>query len=268
MPYDSLIWGEEVQNNGLAGVTSKGPTGIGYTITGDTIVLKDLPNPLMTELGCVADTKPQGIRLDMTNSGYKFYGPGNVKFWPLGWADQRKAPIKLWRNDTITGYGSNTNVNEGIILGCNVRFGGNTTWDLSQFAGAGQLYREYITITSSAAVTYNSGAVTIYSGATNPTNWFDPESSYYLLGVGGCVSAATFGGMLSITNLGGAWSGYAPGAPITPLSAVDFGVTSDYLFPEPIGPITGDAIRNSVNVGMTASSAGAVTFPMLIAKMK
>ena len=64
--------------------------------------------------------------------------------------------------------------------------------------------------------------MTIKAGATNTTNWFDPEASYEILGVLQHLGAATFGGIENITQLGGDWKQSQPGILVNPLSAVVF----------------------------------------------
>jgi hypothetical protein len=93
----------------------------------------------------------------------------------------------------------------------------------------------------------------------------------WLLGVSNHISAATFGGICHVTGLGqrsnANWGGHVPGVPINALSAVSFGAGQPFTpFCEPVGPIKGIALNTTVKLGMTASSAGAVTFVLHLAR--
>lgn len=269
VPFDILTWAEATQNSGLAGCAAKGPTG--YTFTGDTITLKDEPKPYIHRFGGCSDTKPSGMALIPTNSngGKGYYGPAALHPIPNGILDLRKRPLELMQNDIITAQINNTNVNEGSLVFAEVTYGQKIpNWDLSMFSSA-ELYVELATITSGADVTYNSGAVSPYAACTNTTNWFDPKGEYYILGICGSVGIAAAAGILHVSNVGGKYKGYVPGIINNMLSGVTFSVEQPLtLALSPIGPISGDAMKNSVTIGATHTTAGALTFGLIIAKTR
>jgi hypothetical protein len=267
MPYTTIVWGEEQAANGLTGTAALPVTNTSFAASGDKQVFPDVGQiPYIFAFGMTGDTKPQGCNLlpDTSNANKGYYGPGAQVFYPHGWIDRREAglpPIAIQPRDSITGQTSSTNVNEGSVLGANVSFGSVPAYPKT-FPGR-QFFQELVTITSGAAVTYNSGAATVYAAATNTTNWYDPEASYYLLGVSGHLSGATFGGICHVTGLESSpgWAGNSPGVPINALSAVDFSSNQPFTpFAQTIGPIKGLALNTTVKLGMTASTAGAVNF--------
>jgi len=160
--------------------------------------------------------------------------------------------------DSVTGQTSSTNVNEGSVLGAHVA--ASPIAYPTRFP-QGTYFAELVTVTSAAAVTANSGAATVFAAATNTSNWYDAEAKYYLIGVSGHLSAATFGGICHVTNVPGNWKGFNPGIPISALSAVNFSANQPFTpFPEAIGPIKGIDLNTNVKLGMCASSAGAINF--------
>jgi len=266
MPYDTLVWGEEQAANGLTGTAAVGPGD--YTTSGDTITLKKgLGTPVVFAGGMTGDTKPQGGAIVPQYSHYAqvLHLAGHQQFATHGWTDLRIAPshaLQMQAGETLTGQTSSTNVNEGSVLGVNLAYGSAPPLQVSR-----KRYKEIdipkLTITSAAAVTYNSGVVALDSAA-GQTYWLDKNAKYELLGVIGNIGAATFGGICHVTGLSGNWHGYYPGVPISALSAVDFGVAQPFTpFAEPL-PFDGDALPN---VGMTASSAGAISFGAVIGRL-
>ena len=265
MPYDALIWGEEGAASGLTARTAKGPNT--YTISGDTITLKgtDRGTPILFGLGATSDTKAGGCAVvpSLSNRAVAIYGPAAIDILTKGWDDFRlSGGVKQLSNgETLTGQIDNANTNEGSVMGCFVSYGGYPAVR-GPSAGANDMFREKITITSAAAVTYNSGAVALNTACTSST-WLNTRAKYEIRGISGCVGAATFGGMCSVTNLGGAWAAYTPGFPVPGLSAVTFAPDGVFVLPEPI-PFDGDSLPS---VGMTATSAGAIVFTMHIAEV-
>jgi hypothetical protein len=145
-------------------------------------VIPDKGVPILLGYGLTGDTKPEACNLlpDNSNGNKGFYGPGHQTYYPLGWLDLQKIgiPIKLQEQDSITGQGSNANTNEGAVLGAHFCFGSAIPYpDLRRFANMDH-FAELVTITSAAAVTFNSGAATVYAAATNTSNWYDPEATY------------------------------------------------------------------------------------------
>lgn len=270
MPYDTILYGEATQNNGLAGVAGLGPSP--YAYTGDTVTLKDEDRPFLHRFGGISDTKPAATALIPTNSNSNkgWYGPASLTLFPLGIADFQDFPIELMKGDIITGQINNTNVNEGSVVFADISYGAPIPrWSLASFAGRGKPYLELATVTSTADVTYNSGVVTIYSACTNTLDWWDSNGEYYILGVMGSTGVASAGGVLNVTNVGGNWKGMVPGIPMNTLSDVHFSTAQPFTAAlEPIGPISGSAMKNSASVGLTSTTAGAQTFVLVIARTK
>jgi hypothetical protein len=221
--------------------------------------------PVVWAGGMTGDTKPQGgaILPSRSNRGKVYYLPGGMNFAQDGWADLRKVGgLKLSNGETLTGQTSSTNVNEGSVLGVNVSYGGYPP-RVEDYTGYKKVFIEKATITSAAAVTWNSGVTAIDTASTDAT-WLDTSANYHLLGVVGNIGAATFGGLLNVTGLGGAWAGYMPSIPLNNLSAVTFDTGQALtLAPSPI-PFSG---ANPCSLGMTAASSGAIAFGIVIGEL-
>lgn len=265
MPYDTLVWGAEAAANGLTLTASKGPDS--YSITGNTIEMKskDMGTPVLVGLGSLSDTKPQGCALlpSRSNRATYIYGPGAINFAQEGWMDLREfMPKKLFNGETISGLLSNTNTNEGAIVAAHLCHDRYPPLGMCRKSFS-DIFIEKATLTSAAAVTYNSGKAKLDAACTS-VNWIDTSAKYEILGVVGNIGAATFGGVAHVTGLGGAWAGMAPGLLINPLSAVTFTPAQPFTPAlEPI-PFSGDAIPS---IGMTATSAGAIAFGLVIGKI-
>lgn len=270
-PWDMMMWAEATQNNGVAGVAAEGPTGVGYTISGDKITIKDFPDPWIYSFGGISDSKPAETRLipDNSNVNKPFAGPASLTMWPLGVSNFREYPIPLMMNDLITGQLNNTNVSEGSVIGCEINYGKKIMpWSLKDLP-AGKLFQEPAIITSSGDVTYNSGVVTVYAACENTVNWWDTNGEYYILGVAGGTGVAEAGGILSCTNLGGQFQGYVPGWYMNTLSDIVFSTQQPFTPGlTPVGPIGGKAIKNSVSLGLCSTTAGAHKFVLWILRTK
>jgi hypothetical protein len=265
MPFDFLIWGEEQAANGLTATTSKGPSG--YVVTGDTITTKKgLGMPVLIGLGSISDTKPQGCAIipQFSNRNTYIYGPGSESdFANKGFADFRPfGGVKLQPGETLTGYVSTTNVNEGAVIGAALAYDNIPV--MPDVSGYSKRFVEKITITSAAAVTFNSGAAALSSALTS-SNFLDTSKNYVLLGLVPNIGAATFGGIMTVANLSGSWNGYYPGIPMNALSAVTFSPGGAAYFMEPL-PLSGEEF-DTVTVGMTATSAGAITTGLILAEV-
>lgn len=265
MPHDCLVWGEAQAASGLTGLLGKGPGT--YTTSADTITVKGAArgDPYLFMLGSTSDTKAGGCALlpELSNRASLIYGPGAIAFAEQGLADFRLDGVKMLANgETLTGQVDNANTNEGSVVAAWVSYGGVPAIR-SDYSDPRNMYKEKCTITSAAAVTSQSGKVTLDSALTS-TSWLNTKAKYEIRGVSGCVGAATFGGICQVDNLGGPWAGYVPGIPINGLSAVTFSPgMGTYLLPEPI-PFDGDALPS---VSMMATSAGAIVFTMHIAEV-
>jgi len=263
--HDYLVWGEEAAKNGLTASTSKGPSG--YVVTGDTITTKKgLGTPVAIGIGSTSDTKPQACAIipQYSNRNTYIYGPGAIDFSsPRGWWDMRPiGGIKLQPGETLTGYISSTNVNEGSVMGLALAY--DNIPIMPDVSGYRKRFCEKITITSAAAVTFNSGAVALSSALTS-SNFLDTSANYVLLGIVPNIGAATFGGVMHVSNLSGDWNGFYPGIAVPGLSAVTFDPGSVAYFMEPL-PLSGEEF-DTVTVGMTATSAGAITMGLMLAEV-
>jgi len=276
MPYDTIGWGESAAKNGLTATTAKIPTGIGYTVTGDTIILKDLANPWLLGMGTTGTTKPNGGRIVPSNQPSSYYCNGAIQFWPSGWTDLQgllyphlRHPIALFKGDTLTGYSDSANTDEETLLIANICYGSPLPVpNLSRFAGAVH-YAELGTVTTATAITDMNGGVTIYNALTNKTNWYNPTAEYYLLGISGHIGVADGAGVLQFYNLPGKWSSFRPGIPINMISGVTFSSEQPFTpFAEPIGPISGEGMKNSASVGGFLSGAAAATFTLHFCKTR
>ena len=263
MPYDTLCWGEEGAANGLTGTVAC--TGQNHAASGDTLTLQ-AGTPYLLGLGNTGDTKPNGCSLvpSRSNRGKAIYGPGAIPWAQLGWVDLRPHVKRLYPGETLTGNRDSTNTNEGGIVGANISYDGfpaHTAWQNRRYSDT---FEELVTVTSAAAVTFNSGSTKLDSACTD-ASWIDSKKNYEIIGIS-MVSgnAATFGGVMNVTNLPGVWKGRQPGIPVNGLSAVTF--SSQQVFTpcaEPI-PFQGSA---PPTVGMTASSAGAAKVTMHIGEL-
>lgn len=268
LPYDTIVWAEAAAMSGLTNMAAL--AGQNHSATGDTLTLKSTPSPpWLLGMGVVSDTKPaaSGLVPTTSNGGKTIYGPGGLNYSVDGWASYlRDIPIELVKSDIITGQGSNTNVSEGTVLGADIAYGSPPApWHLAALRSKySQIYSQKLTITSGSAVVFNSGVVSLDSAAADITNWLDVNAAYEILGICAGTGAATFGGILNITGLGGEWSSKQPGLVINPLSAVTFAPGGAFIkVLEPI-PFQGDALPS---VGMTASSAGAIIFNLVFGKI-
>jgi hypothetical protein len=184
MPYTTLVWGEEQAANGLTGTAAVGPTGTDFATSGDKIVFPTKGNYHIAGYGQTGDTKPQGCNLlpDNSNGNKGYYGPGGQIFH-LNWLNlqQINGAVAIQDSDSVTGQCSSTNVNEGSVIGAHV-FPGSVPGYPTRKSGRTH-YMELCTVTSAAAVTYNSGAATVYAACTNTTNWYDPKANYVLNGI-------------------------------------------------------------------------------------
>jgi hypothetical protein len=262
MPYDTILWGEEAAKNGLTGTAALDNQN--HLASGDKLTLLSDPSPpYLQGLGSLSDTKPQGCALvpDKMDAQNPIKGPGAILFYPQGWdVSLRYKPICLVKGDNLTGQCSSTNVNEGSIVAADISYGKTIVpFDISQ-GRYKQIYRPTATITSAAAVTFNSGGVALDSAISDWNKFGDVDASYEILGTFGCIGAATFGGICNVSKLGGEWAKRQPGLIVNPLSAVTFSPGGFVPVLEPI-PFRGDALPQ---VGMTAPSAGAVSFGMVI----
>lgn len=270
-PYDTIVWGESAAKTGLTGVTSKGPTGIGYVIAGDEITLKSKDRPYLLGMGVTGTSKPGGGRIVPSKSPTSYYCGGAVRFFPEGWTDYYKhsiAPL-LYKSDVLTGQADSTAVNEDTILAANISYGAPLPKpNLGRFIGA-EHYKELMTVTAAGAITYGSGTVTITTALTNVTNWLKLDANYYLLGISGNIGVADGAGILHFTNLPGVWDKYAPGIQVNGLDAVVFSTGQGEFtpFPEPIGPITGEQLDDNVEVSAFLSGAVASTTTLHFCKV-
>jgi hypothetical protein len=262
MGYDTYIWGETGAADGLTGTAALGPTPITYS--GDKNKVRNIGDPMLFGLGSLSDTKPQGCAItpELTNGNNKIYGPGAIDFFNKGFMDFRIPPFqpkRLSGGETLEGFQSNTAVNEGSIIAAHIAYHGVPALPAGGFRYS-DILTEYVTITSAAAVTALSGKVNLKDAITRK-NWLNVEKDYDILGVLGCIGAATFGGVMQITGLGGdEWEGKVPGILVNPLSAVDFSPGPPHAAPEPI-PFSG---RSLPDVSMFATSAGAITFGLIM----
>jgi hypothetical protein len=268
MPYDTVVWGEAQAANWLTGVAFL--AGQNHTKDGDKVVLKSTPTPpYLLGLGGLSDTKPQGTALvpDETMSQLPIFAPGGIDFFNDGWAKWlREIPIVLTKGEKVTGQISTTNVNEGQVIGADLAYkNAPKPWKLSGVSGRySKVFTDKFTVTSAAAVTFNSGPVSLDSAASNYPKWNDADGKFEILGSVPNIGAATFGGIAHIRNLGDKWDGKQPGIVINPLSGVTFNPGGDInTVLEPI-PFDGDALPE---ISMTATSAGAISFGLLIGKL-
>jgi hypothetical protein len=265
-PFDMYVWAEDALTaSGLTGITAKGPTPI--KSSGDlNTVRSGIGTPFLFGLGSLADTQPQGCALtpSRSNFGNNFYGPGAIKFSECGFMDLRVAPLapkQLQSGETLSGLVSNTAVSSGALVAALIAYG-----KVPPLMGGGARYEnifiEQYTITSAAAATAFSGKVSLDTATTDDL-WINTENEYAILGLVGCIGAATFGGVMHVTGLGGEWQGAVPGILVNPLSAVDFSPGPFVAAASPI-PFKGSALPD---VSMIATSAGAISGGIVIAEL-
>jgi len=265
--WDTLTWAEEQAANGLTATAAKAPTS--YSSSGDTITLKKgLGVPYLFGIGMTSDTKGQASAVipQYSNRNTYIYGPGSTKFADLGYEDMADdGAIELQVGETLTGYLSNTNVNEGSVLMCDVGYNGHPAPLSAPRTGRyAKVYKELLTITSAAAVSRHSGSVALSSGLTS-TTFLNTKKNYELIGVTPGISAATLGGVLTFEGLSGDFFGSHPGHPVDGLSAVDFSTCSFHPFRVPLA-LSGEEF-DSVTAGMCATTAGAITMQLRIGEL-
>jgi hypothetical protein len=262
MGYDTYLWGEAQAADGLTALAAIGPTPI--TFSGDKNKVRNIGNPELFGLGSLSDTKPQGCAItpELTNGNNKIYGPGAIDFFNKGFMDFRKPPFqpkKLSGGEMLEGFISSTAVNEGGLVAAHIAYNGVPGLPTGGYRYS-DILSEYCTITTTTALTVFDGKVNLKEAITRK-NWLNVEKDYDILGVAGCIGAATFGGVMQLTGLGGDdWAGRVPGILINPLSAVDFSPGNAHAAPEPI-PFSGKSLPD---VSMCATSLGAMTFVLII----
>lgn len=220
MPYDTLVWAQSTQNNGLDGVAAKGPAPIQYS--GDyNILRKGFGDPYITSLGGVSLTKPTGTAI----VGNRSYG-ANKFCGPAGLYNPRATSlvIKYQEGEQLTGQLSNTNVSEVSIVHADCGYGGAHAHPANPgaalaMAGGGEMWCVPTSATAAAAVT--PAYIGQLDGLTTDTNdqWLDTRASYHILGYVGCVGIAGDCGVITFTGLGGQWAGYVPGIPDKQITA-------------------------------------------------
>jgi hypothetical protein len=276
MPYTTYVHAEEQAADGFTATAACATFPRGKP-SGDTFTLpKGAGDQWLIGGGVTSDTKPQAGMIVPTyrNGGTPIYFPGSIHLAAYWARFMRAAPIKMVEGDVLTGYLSNTNVNEGSILAYDIASGNApkpaTMQNLAALrAKYMEVQQAHIQVTSAAAVTYNSGGVSLDAAVTaagdDIYDWLDTLGTYeiYAISAGG-IPGATFGGILNISQLGGTWAGEVPGLPAGALSAVDFHGDNFSLAPEPI-PFAGNSLPV---VGMTATSAGAQCVILHIGRTK
>lgn len=236
MTYDSLLYAQVTQNNGLAGVTALKST---HVVSGDTQKLKDaFGDPFLIGFGAVSLTKPQASALacEQRDGGSVIYGNAGRDFYAHYMKELRRQPMNMVKGDVITGQISNTNVSEASIVAMDIVY---SQAQLPKMPTSQKTYKKWhndkITITVANALTFDDAAVSLETLLTNKFKWIDKNKKYELVATIPNVSSPA-GGIASIQSLPGAWEGKAPGLIINPLSTVNFAPgTSGYCYvPEPI----------------------------------
>lgn len=246
MPYDSLMWGEATQNNGLAGVNGKGPAPIQYT--GDTNILrKGFGRPVIVGLGGSSITKPTGCAI-LGNRSYgvnKFCGPASLYFGQLEGSFLVDIAVPFQEGESLTAQASNTNVSENTIVQADCAYGSphqrpDSAWEAMTAAGGGEMWCVPTSATAAAAVT--PAVIGTLDGLTTDTNdmWLDTRAKYHILGYVSCVGITSTAMTLGFTGLGGEWAGYVPGLPASGITAT-FDCQGTSFAYEPI-PFDGDAV--------------------------
>jgi len=264
--FQTVLYGESQAANGLTDLA--GLAGQDHVASGDKIELKN-ERPFLHGMGSLTDTKPQGCALvpDNGNSNKPIYGPGGIDFFNDGWAQwMRELPMELFRSDQLTGQISSTNVNEGGIVAFDIVYNEIIKpWSLQEVRSRYEaIFSQQGVVTSATALVFNDGAVALDSFATETANWLDPEKDYDILGVAQSISAATFGGIATISkNLTGEWAGKFPGLIVNPLSAATF--NAGFAMAKALEPIpfSGDSLPQ---IGMTATSAGLINFALVMGR--
>lgn len=265
MPYDSLMWGETTQNNGLAGVAAKGPAPIVYS--GDYNVLrKGFGAPVIVSLGGISATKPTGTAI-LGNRSYsvnKFCGPASLSFGQSTGNPMIDIVVPFQEGEQLTAQLSNTNVNEASIVQADCAYGAPHPYPRSAaaamaMAGGGELWCPPISHTAAAAVT--PAVIGDLVALTTEDLWLDTRASYHIIGNVSTVGVASEGGTLTFTGLGGAWHGYVPGVAYAGIKATFDTEGISYCY-EPI-PFDGDALPSYMANALTNT---AVLGGLLIAK--
>jgi len=269
MPFDTLVHAEATQNSGYAGVAGKGPAPIQYT--GDTNILrKGFGMPIIVGLGSTSISKPQGCRISGNRSYGTNYimGPGGLNFGQSMGTFMTDLAFPFQEGETITGQGSDTNVNEAIIVAYDVAYGSahpypHTAWEAMRAAGGGELWCVPCSATAASAVTpaYIGQLDTLTTDTGD--QWLDTRAKYHALGTVASIGLAGGGGILTLTGLAGPWAGFVPGVPMSGIQAT-FQTQGNSFCYEPL-PFDGDALPGYMHCELTA---GAQLFGLLMAKHK
>lgn len=268
-PYEWYLWGESAAKNGFTGVTSKAGYPDTYSQTGDTVTLRDLGGraPWYRAGLAIGVTKTGGGRFKGSKSyGSQYhYVPGAMG--PKMARLTNQIAREYQRGEVITGEADSANTNEVTALLALFTYGGPghpyppTIQDLARMVRAKVIHCPQFSVTSGAAITAGSGAVTLDS-ASQEDLWIKDDVLYYILGaVPHLVNNAgllEFSGGLPNNEFHSNCLPLGNGAqPVT----FDSDVTWPY---EPIGPFTSGAFPK---VGLYSVAAAATTFGLIIAEV-
>lgn len=270
MVHEWYTWGESAAKAGFTGMTSDAGYPDVYTYTGDTVTLRNLPNPIYIAGFAMGVTKTGGARI----KGNLSYGAQYTYLPSLGdnsrIADAVNFPPKVFqREEIITGEGDSANTNEVTMAAALFAYGQAhrypTSWPevLSMLPGnPRRIHTPQFSVTSAGALAAGSGAATMES-ASQEDLWINKDSTYYVLGV--IPHLVDNNGLLQMSgNL--PYNEYAANyIPITMgAPTVDFRGTVPCFPYEPIGPFN---MASQPRIGLYSTAAAATTFSCVMAEM-
>ena len=270
--HEWYLAGESAAKNGFVGTTTDAGYPDTYTYTGDTYTLrsKAVGEPPMFIGGfTMGVTKSGGGRFkgNLTNGGNYVYVPSigdnsNIM------QDAFNFPAKAFQNDEIiTCETDSANTNEVTLMANLWSYGAphrypTSLQEIAQMVGGyKEVHTPQFSITSAAAITANSGAVT-FESASQEDLWIKRDGRYALIGV--IPHLVDNNGLLTISGnvaLGEYNANLIPigmGAP-----TVDFRGTAPALPYEPIY----FNMASQPKMGLYSTAAAATTFSAIILEL-
>lgn len=271
--WEWYLFGEEVQADGYTGIASKPGYPDVYQYTGDTITLRKMGNPLLIGGFQTSETKPGGGRVKGTISRAQAYAyvPGRRQSGNFMDGFNR-IPLPFQRGEVLTGETDDTNISEESIMALLVEYGTPHRYPMSINEALAMLpklpakvHDVPCSVTSAAAITSGSGAVTLES-ASQDDFWIDADKTYYILSA--APDLIQNSGLLQFSKNLPKPCGLDLQCHLIPLHTAKDEVLFDSgkeTFPYvPIGPFS---MESQPSVGLFSIEAAATTFILRIAEM-
>jgi hypothetical protein len=262
VPYDTVIWAEVTQNNGLAGVAALAGQSP-FLADGDT--LKMPKKKYVAALGGSSLTKPNGCALsgDKSRGGQRFHANAAIS---MGLAEILKDfALDFQENELVTALLNNTNVSEESQVFAHVVDESGpfempkSILEAGRKAGARRIHCPIAKVTVATTKTMFNGEVALDAAITaglagQNAGWLSSEKEYAVLGLMHSVATTAFG-TVHIRGLAGGWEGRFPGIPMYGklLGTFDDPVGAFMPALEPI-PFKGNSLPLISEVGLVAAA--------------